>query len=477
MKKYISKIRRNDGVAAIIMVLIVATAVLAIISTLTAVALSSHKMVQSPGAFDQTYYAAEAGINEGLFRLINNPIPGNYSFQFEGMNIDVSVVNDTIDPFKRIIESRVADPSGRIRTLRISAETNSYSGGFDSSVISGFGGLEMENGSCVIGNVFSNGPVTGPGSNNNGCKTAAATACRPAYPNKDSIIQKDASHDGKVTLTGVNSIADVKNSGDMVAHNIKNSISGKQAKYQTLTGSVKADGGTETCGAGSGTFCHPGNPDEAAKDLPINAAVINGWKADITVAAPAAYDDCPSDATKYCISSHNRTLGLNKILGDLYVSNGETLTLTDNLWVTGNIILDNNGTIRLDPSLGGLSAVIIADGIVDVGNNYSLIGSGNTSSFLLIVSIVGMRSGNCSDHDLAKRPAICASNNSDSIIFAAPNGALRVKNGGCLNAAATNLVHLEPNSTVNFNPAMASFTVPGGGGTEVDAVGSSWEEL
>lgn len=467
----------NEGVVAIIMVLIVATVVLAVISTLTVVALSGNRMAQSPGAFDPAYYAAEAGLNEGLYRLLQNPMPGNYSFQLEGISISVSVMANPLDPYGRIIESRSTDQEGRIRTIRIGADTNSFSGGFDSSVITGSGGVEMENSSCVIGNVFSNGPVIGPGSNDNGCKTAVANACRPAYPDKDSVIRKDANHDGRVTLSGLNSVSNVKNSGDIIAHSIKNSTAGKQAKYQSLSGSVKANSGSELCGLAPGTYCHPGNTDEAVKDLPINDAVINGWKADITVPAPAAYDDCPSDAARYCISNHDRVLGLNKIIGDLYVGNGETLTLTDSLWVTGNIMLDNNGIIRLDPSLGGLSAVIIADGIVDVSNNYSLIGSGDARSFLLIVSTVGMRSGDCNDHNLGNRPAICASNNSNSIIFAAPNGALRVKNGGCLNAAATFLVHLEQNSTVNFNPAMASFTIPGGGGTEVDAVGSSWEEL
>jgi len=471
-------IRHNEqGMIAIVMVMIVATVALAIISTLTVMSISNLKMSNSPGAFDQTYYAAEAGLNEALYRVISDPVPGSYSFTFAGAVIQVTVSSDPLDPYRRYVESRAVDSSGRVRSLRVIASTDSYSGGFNSAVNSGSGGITMKNGSCVVGNIYSRGPISGPGAGDNGCKTAGATECRPAYPYKDSIIQKDANHDGRVTLSGASTVSGISNTGDIVAHSISQSTAGKYAKYQALSGVVKANGGSENCNLVSGTYCIANNPDEPEEEMPIKTADIDKWKSEIVDAAPVAFDDCPADPVKYCISNNNRTLGLKKINEDLYVGNGKTLTLTGNLWITGNIILDNNGTIRLDPSLGGLSVVIIADGIVDVNNNYTLEGSGDSRSFMLIISTIGVRTGDCSDHDLTKRPAICASNNSNSIIFSAPSGTLHVKNGGCLNAAATYETYLEPNSTVNFNPMLSAFTIPGAGGTEVGTVLGSWKEL
>lgn len=474
---FFNKLQNEKGMVAVITLLGVSAIAMAVIVTLTLISAGEMKMVQSGGTLDQTYYAAESGMNEALYRLITYPVPGNYSFAMENIIININVAANPGDPYQRIITSQAADPNGKIRTVRVIANTDSYAGGFDSAVNSGAGGVIMENGSCVIGNIYSNGAVEGPGSGDNGCKTSAPTACRPAYDFKHSVIQKNAIHNGKVTLTGANSVTGVSNGGDIIANNIKNSIAGNYAKYQSLTGSVKASGGGETCSGVSGTYCIAGYPNEPAKNLPVTAAVINNWKSEITDTAPTAYDDCPADSTKYCIDSDNRVLGAQKIEGDFYIGNGQTLTLAGNLWVTGNIILDNNGTIRLDPGFKALSAVIIADGIIDVSNNYVLSGSGDPKSFLLMISSLGPRTGDCSDHDLSKRPAICAANNSNSIIFAAPDGDLFVKNNGCLNASATYKIHLMQNSTVNFNPDISSFTVPAGGGTDVGTALGTWQEL
>jgi hypothetical protein len=157
------------------------------------------------------------------------------------------------------------------------------------------------------------------------------------------------------------------------------------------------------------------------------------------------------------------------VSGDFYLGNGASLELTGNLWVTGDILLDNNGTIQVASTLGSGSVVIIADGIVDVNNNYTIQGSGDPRSFILVVSM--------SFNNTAANPAIYASNNSDSIVFAALKGMLKVKNNGQLNAAAAKTLYLEPNSQVTYNPNLKAFSIPSGGGNNVGTALGTWEEL
>lgn len=505
-------LKKPKGVVALITLLGLSTISLAIISSLAILAISELRMANSGGVIDKTYYAAETGLNEGLYRLIRNPGLWDYSFELDnGVQVTVSTfscsnpecngipIPNCTSPKQRVVCSQAEDSNGNKRTVAIVANTSSFAGGFDFAVQGGSGGIEMDNNSCIKGNIYSEGNILVSGGGN-GCKQSVPTSCREVYPNKQDII-------GDVTvafdpLNPPTNINGVRLTGDARAHKIIGSTIGGQAYYQELSGTVKANGGGEVCKqTTAGTYCHPGSVDPEPKEMPIKDEDIQNWKDEITAATAAGNPELNPDPTNcsgghvanfYCVEN-DETHGYQKIVNsdgsnaDFYVGNNKTLTLTGNLWITGEMFLDNNGTIKIDETLCNQaeaagenypSFVIITDGIINVNENYTfkgcqvidnITGEVQTVSYILIVSMSG------SLNPLA--PAILASNNSNSIIFAAINGMLRVKENGCLNAAASQKIHLEENSTVTYNPLLSSFVVGSGGGEEIGTSLGSWQEL
>lgn len=437
--------KKNEGIVAITIIFGTSIFVLAITSVMLMMTLNELKMSQTGSTLDDTFYMAESGLNEALYRLIENPVPGNYSMTLENYSIDISVSNIPSEPYKRIIQSKATNSNGEVRIVQITANTSSFSFGFDYAVQSGNGGIYLNNNSLIIGDVHSNGsilPATG------GAKGEIQGNAWSALDNKID----------RMTVTG-----------DAYANNIRRSDIKQHAYYQTIDSATKVNG--SSC---PNSYCHPGSPLPDAKQFPIDDDDINTWKNKIDSSGEPVLGETPSSCPvalssgTYCITD-NQTLGNQKIQADFYIGNGATLTLDGNIWITGKVIMDNNGTVVIDSSLGAGGVVIIADGTVDINNNYAISGSGDPKSFILVVSM----SANI-DVDT---PAIYASNNSDSIVFAALHGMLRVKNNGTLNAAIAEIMYLDPNSIVTYNPNLSWFTIPNPSGNTVDVVVDTWQEL
>ncbi len=459
--------QNQKGAVAILTLLAISVFALAVMSTVSVLAANALQMSSADANSDKTFYAAEAGVNEALNKLITNPVPEPFSLSLNGVNVQITVTSssDTTpcasnpdNPYPRIIQSQATDSTGKERTVQIIACSSAFSGGFNYAVQGGAGGIFMDQNSYIIGKVYSNADIIG--SNGAEVRTVSGTP-------------------GDVWVADTNTLDNVHAFGDVRAHAIKNSTIGGHAYYQTVIGTVKANNGSDTCTENeNGPNCFDGSADQPQRDLPINDADVQNWKDDIsdpsnpnTPLGPSG-GSCP--ANTYCVSG-SATLGRQKINGNFYLGNGATLTLTGNLWVSGNITLDNNGAVKLSDDLGGGSTVIISDGTINVENNLSIQGNSDPRSFLLVLSTSNSGvSDSCSDPHAV--PTVYASNNSTAIIFAAIHGLLKVKNNGHLNAAAVQKLCLENGANVTFNTNLASFTVPGGGGDTVGTALGTWQE-
>lgn len=468
------------GGIALITLLVIAIFGVGIMITLSVVAVGESKMAGAASASEQTFYAAESGINEALIRLIEHPVPTPFSFTLQNTDINVNVAPNPANPYQRIITSTAEDGSGKIRTVRIIANTSSYAGGFDFAVQAGSGGIFMDPNSYIVGKVYSNADIIG----GNNARVYSDTIAGINVPAEIRIA-------GPHTLENVdilreNSLGNILNdptAGNAYSHSIKNSVMGQNAYYQNVIGQVKANNGADSCTEGeNGPHCFDNSANLPTRPLPITDADIQLWKDQITASGNPELSPNPGDCpiafaeNTYCVNNSDVILGTQKINGDLFLGNGRTLTLTGNVWVTGDIIMNNNGIIRIHPDMGAASVVFLADETIDISNNYSVFGSGEPSSFLLMLSAKTRAALPAPCGDPALVPEIYASNNSSAIVFSSPHGILKVKNNGFLNAAAVEQLCLENNAGVTFNPHLVSFTIPAGGGQTIGTALGTWEE-
>jgi len=443
--KIFSKIKSQSGVIAILVIFGVSAVALAITSSLAVLAIGENRMANYGGSLEQTFYSAESGLNEALYRLITEPTAGSSTIVIGDFTIDITTTLNPENPYQRIIQSRATSPTGKVRIVQITANTNSFGAGFDYAVQGGTGGIFLDNNSLVTGDAYSNGSIL------------------PASGGATGNIN------GNAWVADFNKIRKVNVSGEVRANTIERSDILENAYYTNIDAQTDVNGS-----ACPNPNCFPASPNPGPKTFPIDDGDVQNWKDDITdTGDPTLFAD-PSTCSVsipagfYCVES-NATLGNQKIDANFYLGNGASLTLDGNVWITGDVILDNNGTIKNDSGLGGGSTVIISDGIVDVNNNYIIEGSGDPRSFVLMLSM--------STSTIVTAPAIYAANNSDSIVFAALKGMLKVKNNGRLNAACADTLYLEPNSEVVYNPLLMAFTIPSGGGDEIGAALGTWSEL
>lgn len=188
MKRQILPLRDQNGVIAIMTILWVSILALAVLATVTLVSSAGLKMTGSAYASERTFNAAEAGLNQGIYRLTYNAVPGTFCVDFNGIpcvvgtkdkvTVTVAAVPPPGDPYQRTVTAKAEDVSGKVRTVFLSVKTGSFARPFSYAVMSGQGGYKLGNDpSCppntcyaVDGGtgdgVYTNGSVDGQGINN-----------------------------------------------------------------------------------------------------------------------------------------------------------------------------------------------------------------------------------------------------------------------------------------------------------------------
>ncbi len=481
MKSYFKK---QKGVVSLITLLGLSVVSLALISTISILAIDELKMINMGNVIDQTYYSAEAGLNEGLYRLIKNTAPGSeYNLNIDGVDVKVEVFNGISATTRRII-STATDLNGNKRQVEIIADTSEFGIGLDHAIQGGSGGIYLDNNSVIVGNVYANGDIL-PASG--GARGEIRGNVWVAH-NEDS---GDISTMRKVDVLDIDNLgAEGKVfGGNIIDSNIDTSLTYETVSNTYVNGSI-CNQNNISCQKGVSPPAHPF--PLTVEDIEMMKTNIENSGNPILIPIP---DDCSNtyaDGTFFCVEGSNITISNQKIEGNLYVGNGATLTFDGNVYVTGDIIFDNNVTIKIAPN-GDLctvgedpddneephSVLILASGTIEVEPNNFVQGcldaDGNSLSYIMLISTTDAGTSGATD----LRPwAIYASNNSDSIVFATIYGMLKVKNNGTLNAAVAKKLFLEPGSKVTFNPNFSSIIAgEGGGGAEVGAKPGTWKEL
>jgi len=416
---------KEKGAALLLSIVLILS--VSLIISLGLSSLTFHSLISARNKIKsiQSYYAAEAGIEDSLLRIKNE-------MQFSSSNtliIGDSSIN--IEISERLIGGSreitcQGDTDNRIRKLTVTYSKTTDEISFYYGAQSGQGGIIMDNNSQIQGNIFSNGSIL-PGGGGGGEITDTAIVAL-----NENIIE--------ATDVG----------GDAYAYSCKDS---------NITGTLYyVTGGTITnCSYGS--LVELTNEIEA-RELPILQEQITYWKDETAIGGTFSGD--------YILDGGETvSLGPIKIIGNMLIDNNSVLILTGMIYVTGNITIQNGATVQLDNSFDSLSGLIIGDGKISIKNNGIIQGSGEEGSFLMLLS-----TNNSLDID---SPAINVGNNAQGAIFYASDGLIRLRNNIDIREATGYKLALDNNAIISYETGLENinFSSGPGGSWQVE----DWQEI
>lgn len=335
----------KKGQATIIATLFFLFISLIVISGSSSLVLKESKIIKNLIFSKESYFLAESGIEDVSYRIMNlKSVDSTEILKIDDFYATTTVV--TLDTDQKEITAQ-GSVFNSIRKIKAKMTTDT-SLSFHYGVQMGEGGLIMENNSLVSGNVYSNGPINGSGSN---------------------LIK------GDVVSAGPNGLINsIHSTSSAYSHNITNSTIDRDAFYVNISNTNV-----------SGTL-HPNSPDQATSTLPISDEIIQDWE---EAAAVSVIDSpCPYEI------NDDITLGPVKITCDVEIKGNPTIVLLGPIWITGNLTAENTAIIKIDSSLGGKSVAIIVDKPADRStsskilfkNSVSFQGSGSSGSYILVIS-------------------------------------------------------------------------------------------
>ena len=373
----------QKGYVVLVITFFILIIILSVALTMSSLVALGQKTATNAVKSTQSYYAAESGVEDALLILRDYPQISSASYVLNVNGVATSVVIPTVIGGARTITSQ-GNNNNIIRKIQTVYSVDSEAVNFYYGIEVGEGGLVMNNGSEVNGNVFSNGNISGSGTIEN-----------------NAIVSGNG-----------HSIQGVRIEGNAIAYSCNNATIDGNLTYVT--------GGSNSCAVHGTTSTQ--SQEIAQQPLPIPQSQIDAWKSEATAVRVITGNVTLSN-------NQTRILGPVKITGSLTLGNRSTLILTGTIYVQGNINLNNNDVVKLDSSYGSLGGIIIADGIINTGTGNIFSGSGQTGSYLLFISTS------------ASDSAITVSNNSAGAVFYTTVGGIQLPNNvSVLEAAGYKLI-------------------------------------
>lgn len=281
--------------------------------------------------------------------------------------------------------------------------------------------------------------------------------------------------------TGINSIDNFTVYGNVHANTITNTKICGDAYYQTIdtaSGNFLASPTNPTCSnpltPGTG---YPGSADPAVQGMPVSSGNITQWKNDALAGGTF------SDAA-HCTPTDGAILGPAHLNCDFTVTTGKTITITGPIWVEGNILLDNNVVLVLDPSFGATSTVILADypadttlkGTIRTTNGVAICGSAGYDS---VANQCNPSGGSyimlLSTYSGTANKAIKIEQNVDGGIFYAAYGSAEIENNASVKEIIAYKLELENNVTIVYESGLANANFSSGPGASWQI--NDWKEI
>lgn len=412
----------QKGFVAFFITILVLAIMLGLAFSITILVLGEQRISKNIVKSTQAYYIAEAGVEDALLRLKKNPAMSALSYDINvsnGIEGNVNILD--IIGGSRVITVQ-GDVSNRIRKIQVvyAIDTDTISFHYGAQI--GEGGIIMDDGSTINGNVFSNGSVI-------------------AVANTQ--------------ITGTVWVA--KEGNKIQGANVGEDAYTHTCKDSTIVGTLTyiSGGSVINCTAGESIKERPTNIDP--KELPITNEQIQNWKDEALSGGIISGDYILSGTTE-------AFLGPKKIEGNMIIQDKTKLFITGEIWVTGDITIQNFSKVKLDQdSYGSLGGVIISDGKITLQDDAQALGSGIAGSYLLLLSTAVIN------------PAIIIQNSFEADIIYAQNGWILVQDTADIREATGYGIHLKNNAEIFYEVGLedASFSSGPGGSWQI----KDWSEV
>lgn len=230
---------------------------------------------------------------------------------------------------------------------------------------------------------------------------------------------------------------------------VSGSAQAHTVNYTDVTGDLYCQTGTS-----NNKSCNTNQSDPLYQTFPVSDANLAQWKTDALAGG--------TSTGNYSVGSSGGTLGPKKIVGNVTVNGGGTLTVTGTLWVTGNVSLTGGGVIQLASSYGVNDGVIIVDGTISISGGGHATGSGTNGSYLMMLTT-----------DMSSNAA-SISGGAGAVIIYAPYGTISISGGASLKEATGYRITVSGGSSITYESGLANSNFSSGpsGSWSVD----SWEE-
>lgn len=418
----------QSGQVVVTFVVLISLVFLIIVSGFSSVVLKETKISRNLINSKKSFFLSEAGLEDVSYRIINGKkYNNNGTLSLDGFSTTIAV-SDLVGGEKEISShANVLDLARKSKLVLTTGDGVSFHYG----VQVGNGGFLMKNTSQIIGNIYSNGSVTGENSNNVSAGAVSA---------------------------GSSGIVDgIKAAGDVYAHTINNSEISKNAYYQHISGSTV-----------SGSS-YPGSSDQPLLPMPISDSLIEEWES----TASANVINC---SETYTIDT-DVSLGPTKITCNLKIENNPTVTIKAPVWVTGNVTFSNSPTIKTAPTLQGKSVAFIADNPSNrtTSSKVSLnqqvnFEAGTAGSYLMFVSTNNSAESGGSEIAIATEQGAAG-----NALLYAPYGQIRLSQSASLKEITAYKITLRNSAMVTYESGLSDlvFTSGPSGGYHIDR----WEEV
>ena len=428
-------IKNNSGY-----VMLLTTIIFMMVSTVIIFGLSTPTLQQIFSSRDiwsakQSYYLSEAGVEDVVYRLKDSTMSANVgtteTLSFGGYS-EVTQISNTVTG-KTV--SSLSNQNGYKKNIETKL-TQCSDVSFNYGIFAGSGGFTITGGSEVTGNVYSNGDIVA----SSGVKITGSAI---------------AASGSKILGNGGDYLYIGSTSTDMAW--------AKDVSNVSLIGNLYCSTGIHNAGEKT---CNTSRDIPSSMSMSVSDNDINQWK--LEALAGGTYNG------NYTSGWDGGILGPRKINGNLEITSG-TLMITGTIWVTGNITFSNGGGVKLSSSLGGNSAIILADGYVNIIGGAKLLGSGTAGSYPIVVSTsICPNTTPCANNNAA----INISNGSESGVLIAPYGEIYISGGNkdqvAAHSVSGNSIYLS-SAYVTYEAGVASPSFSSGpyGGWVI----SGWKEL